>query len=68
MIIKLDNPDQYSSLHNILKTIRNQLNQFYPEKESDNKNVYFQLSQFVSNYNQVRFWEEMKNWIVLVFY
>lgn len=54
IIIKFDNPDQYSSLHNMLKTTRNQLNQFYPEKESDNKNIYFQLSQFVSNYNQLK--------------
>ncbi|CAF3841106.1 unnamed protein product [Rotaria magnacalcarata] len=54
IIIKFESVDQYSSIHNMLKTTKVELNKFYPEKDNQNKNVYFQLSKFITNYNQLK--------------
>ncbi|CAF1051093.1 unnamed protein product [Adineta steineri] len=54
IIIKLQTIDQYSSIHNILKTTKNELNKFYPDKDPENKNVFFQLSKFIGIYNELK--------------
>ncbi|UJR10242.1 hypothetical protein I4U23_014453 [Adineta vaga] len=54
IIIQLKNSEQYSSIHNILKTTKNELNKYYPEKDNENKNVFFQLSKFINNYTELK--------------
>ncbi|CAF1105461.1 unnamed protein product [Rotaria sordida] len=54
IVIRLQNTEQYSSIHNMLKATNIELNKFYPEKDNENKNIYFQLSKFITNYNQLK--------------
>ncbi|CAF0845033.1 unnamed protein product [Adineta ricciae] len=64
IIIKLLNPEQYSSIHNILKMTKTELNKFYPDKDNESKNVFFQLSKFVSSYNELK--ESEKRSIIFI--
>ncbi|CAF2388221.1 unnamed protein product [Rotaria sp. Silwood2] len=54
IVIKLQNIEQCSSIHNMLKATNIELNKFYAEKDNENKNIYFQLSKFITNYNQLK--------------